>query len=87
MARLKCEHCGGVESRIVDSRETDQLLTIVRRRECKDCGFRVSTHEISIKEYNRIRNFVGQFEKIQESLNELEDDIRSGHSRKRGERS
>ena len=37
---LKCPFCGCVESRVIDSRPTDEGERIRRRRECLECGKR-----------------------------------------------
>ena len=41
---MKCLYCEGVESKVVDSRSTDER-TIRRRRECVACGRRFTTYE------------------------------------------
>ena len=42
---MKCKYCGGMDSKVVDSRETDDGLSIRRRRECIQCGRRYTTYE------------------------------------------
>ena len=42
---MKCPHCGFVESRVIDSRSTDEFNSIRRRRECMECGKRFTTYE------------------------------------------
>lgn len=42
---MKCPHCGYNNSRVVDSRQTEDGKTIRRRRECENCGFRFTTFE------------------------------------------
>ncbi|MGI6659834.1 MAG: transcriptional regulator NrdR [Dethiobacteraceae bacterium] len=42
---MKCPHCGCVESRVVDSRSTDEGSAIRRRRECTVCEKRFTTYE------------------------------------------
>lgn len=42
---MKCPYCGGVESRVIDSRSTDEGGTIRRRRECITCEKRFTTYE------------------------------------------
>lgn len=42
---MKCIYCGCEESRVVDSRSTDDGASIRRRRECEQCGRRFTTYE------------------------------------------
>ena len=42
---MKCIYCGCVESRVVDSRSTEDGASIRRRRECENCGRRFTTYE------------------------------------------
>ena len=42
---MKCPACGHVESKVVDSRPSDDGSSIRRRRECLQCGRRFTTYE------------------------------------------
>ena len=42
---MKCRYCLGTESKVVDSRPTDDGPSIRRRRECISCGKRFTTYE------------------------------------------
>jgi transcriptional repressor NrdR len=42
---LKCPYCGYDESKVVDSRSTEDNLAIRRRRECLSCNRRYTTYE------------------------------------------
>ena len=42
---MKCVYCNCTESRVIDSRQTDDGCTIRRRRECEGCGRRFTTYE------------------------------------------
>ena len=42
---MKCMYCNSTESRVIDSRPTDEGLAIRRRRECVNCGRRFTTYE------------------------------------------
>ncbi len=42
---MKCIYCGCEESKVLDSRSTDELNAIRRRRECLNCGRRFTTYE------------------------------------------
>ena len=43
---MKCPFCGDQESKVVDSRHSDDGLSIRRRRECLGCQRRFTTYEI-----------------------------------------
>jgi transcriptional repressor NrdR len=43
---MKCPFCGFEESKVIDSRPTDDGERIRRRRECTDCQKRFTTYEI-----------------------------------------
>ena len=42
---MKCMFCGCIESKVVDSRSTEDGTIIRRRRECLQCGKRFTTYE------------------------------------------
>ena len=42
---MKCPNCGHTESKVIDSRPTENS-SIRRRRECLECGKRFTTYEI-----------------------------------------
>lgn len=42
---MKCPYCGYTESKVIDSRPTDDSTNIRRRRECISCGKRFTTYE------------------------------------------
>ncbi|MBQ3054365.1 MAG: transcriptional repressor NrdR [Clostridia bacterium] len=42
---MKCPFCDFLESKVIDSRPTDEGGTIRRRRECMECGKRFTTYE------------------------------------------
>ena len=42
---MKCIYCGYEESKVLDSRSTDESNSIRRRRECLGCGKRFTTYE------------------------------------------
>lgn len=43
---MKCPFCGYEESKVIDSRPTDEGERIRRRRECLECAKRFTTYEI-----------------------------------------
>ncbi len=42
---MKCIYCGFGDSKVIDSRLTDESNSIRRRRECLKCGKRFTTYE------------------------------------------
>jgi transcriptional repressor NrdR len=42
---VKCPYCGYVESKVIDSRSTEDDVSIRRRRECLKCNKRYTTYE------------------------------------------
>ena len=42
---MKCPFCGCEETQVKDSRNTDDNTSVRRRRECPECGSRVTTFE------------------------------------------
>ena len=43
---MKCPYCGFEESKVIDSRPTDEGARIRRRRECLQCAKRFTTYEV-----------------------------------------
>lgn len=43
---MKCPYCGFSESKVIDSRPTDENVSIRRRRECLRCEKRFTTYEV-----------------------------------------
>lgn len=43
---MKCPYCGELESKVIDSRPTEDGEKIRRRRECLSCARRFTTYEI-----------------------------------------
>lgn len=43
---MKCPFCSYLESKVIDSRPTDEYSRIRRRRECLECNKRFTTYEI-----------------------------------------
>lgn len=43
---MRCPYCGNEESKVIDSRPTDEGERIRRRRECLGCNKRFTTYEI-----------------------------------------
>ena len=46
---MKCTNCQFLDSKVVDSRVTQDSSSIRRRRECLKCGFRFTTYEYILK--------------------------------------
>ena len=43
---MKCPFCGFTESKVIDTRPTDEGERIRRRRECLQCGKRFTSYEV-----------------------------------------
>ena len=85
---MKCPFCGGFDSKVVDSRPTEDGERIRRRRECISCGKRFTTFEIvettpimvkkkdgSIQAFNRdklLNGMIKSCEKRPVSIQDLE---------------
>lgn len=88
---MKCPFCGYTESKVIDSRPTDEGEKIRRRRECISCGKRFTTYEIiesvpiivvkkdkSREAFDRVKLFNGMLracEKRPVSIGQLEDAV------------
>ena len=46
---MRCTNCEFIDSKVVDSRVTQDSSSIRRRRECLGCGFRFTTYEYILK--------------------------------------
>ena len=42
---MRCQYCGHLDSKVIDSRPTEEGSSIRRRRECLRCGRRFTTYE------------------------------------------
>ncbi|MEY4531055.1 MAG: hypothetical protein RLZZ156_1776 [Deinococcota bacterium] len=42
---MKCPRCQHLDTRVVDSRPSDEGASIRRRRECPNCGYRFTSYE------------------------------------------
>lgn len=42
---MRCQYCGYLDSKVIDSRPTEEGSSIRRRRECLHCGRRFTTYE------------------------------------------
>lgn len=42
---MKCQYCNCMDSKVIDSRPTEEGSSIRRRRECTGCGRRFTTYE------------------------------------------
>ncbi len=43
---MKCPACGHIDSKVIDSRASDEGKSIKRRRECRACQRRFNTYEV-----------------------------------------
>ena len=85
---MKCPFCGDQESKVVDSRHSEDGLSIRRRRECLKCQRRFTTYEIveslpiivikrdgSSQSFDRnkiLNSMIRAFDKRKVDLNDLE---------------
>ena len=46
MEKQRCPYCGAEESKVIDSRPTEDSERIRRRRECLSCHMRFTTYEV-----------------------------------------
>ena len=88
---MKCPFCGGFDSKVVDSRPTEDGERIRRRRECIGCGKRFTTFEVvettpimvkkkdgSIQAFNRdklLNGMIKSCEKRPVSIQDLEKSV------------
>jgi len=42
---MRCPHCGGMDDKVIDSRQNSAGTSIRRRRECISCGYRFTSYE------------------------------------------
>lgn len=42
---MKCPLCGKADDKVIESRQNQNGITIRRRRECLDCGYRFTSYE------------------------------------------
>ncbi len=42
---MKCPFCGYLDSRVIESRTTEEMTAVRRRRECPNCSRRFTTYE------------------------------------------
>ena len=85
---MKCQYCNYLDSKVIDSRPTEEGTSIRRRRECINCGRRFTTYEkiemvplMVVKRDGRREAFDGQkikagiihaCEKLPVSMNQLD---------------
>lgn len=53
MPARKCKECGCFDTFVIDSRQRDGELK--RRIECRNCGRRWTTYEVTEKDFNALR--------------------------------
>ena len=76
---MKCPFCGDQESKVVDSRHSEDGLSIRRRRECMGCQRRFTTYEIVeslpiivVKRDGSRQNFDRAFDKRKVDVTDLD---------------
>jgi transcriptional repressor NrdR len=58
---MRCPECGFDSSRVIDSRPSEEGVSIRRRRECESCAFRFTTYERT-EAVRRVRKRSGRLE-------------------------
>ena len=43
--KMRCPHCGGIEDKVIESRQNASGTVIRRRRECIECEYRFTSYE------------------------------------------
>lgn len=65
---MTCEKCGGTNLYVVDSRPNHNGIGYKRRRECRDCGERFTTYEVTPEEYQMVVKSKKILKKVKEML-------------------
>jgi transcriptional regulator NrdR family protein len=50
-ARFFCDHCGGIDYKVLESRKPKSSDWVRRRIACRSCGHRVTTYEVSEQQF------------------------------------
>ena len=74
---MKCPYCGEVDSKVIDSRPTEDGEKIRRRRECLNCKKRFTTYEKRPVSYQQLDEAVSRIEQI--LLNSYDREVSSIH--------
>lgn len=67
----ECQGCGGTSLKTIDSRKVKSGYRY-RRRECDECGDRVSTIELRVHDLDRVLNSYAKLLDFARMLKELE---------------
>lgn len=77
---MTCKKCGGQNLYVIDSRPGWSRVGYRRRRECADCGERITTYEVMQEEYSLIlqskrilKQVKAMLEKYEKETREFED--------------
>jgi len=69
VSAFRCGACGGA-TRVIDSRTSDEGYRVRRRRECFDCGERVTTEEVPAGLIGSLRQSRSSLEQVAEMLHD-----------------
>lgn len=61
---MRCNRCGHIEDKVLDSRMVREGSAIRRRRQCLSCGCRFTTYEEIVKDLLRVRKRDGTREEL-----------------------
>lgn len=65
---MTCKKCGGHNLYVVDSRPARNRIGVRRRRECADCGNRITTYEVTQEEYDLVIKSQKMLKKVVQML-------------------
>ena len=68
---MRCIYCGGNDSKVLDSRPSEDGFAIRRRRECTTCKKRFTTYEKIEENSKTIRILTDTIEQMQQEINKL----------------
>ena len=69
---MRCPFCQCADTKVTDSRATDDGKAIRRRRECQQCGRRFTTYEIDEVAYIRFASVYREFADLDSFMAELQ---------------
>lgn len=71
---IACPFCRSPTTKVIDSRGNDAFN--FRRRECRRCRKRFSTHEITLDELNRLRKATTITQRVSDLLDDMRTELR-----------
>ena len=66
---MRCPNCNSLNTYVKDSRPKQEETRIVRRHECRDCGYRFTTYQIYKDTYDELTDdYAENIEKFKKLL-------------------